>query len=132
MSQLRNRFPLLGSCFVLCLGCGDTAAPVSQSPPPTPPTPTTTSGFLWGQVLDQSGLCLHGGVVEIVDGPGTGRRSGQPDGCSAWDYVGYEFRDLPLGATVTLRATASGYQPQDREFVVPNGGEPVQFVLTPE
>jgi hypothetical protein len=126
MPHPRNSSPLLASFLVLCLGCGDAAAPVPQSPPPTP---TATSGFIWGQVLDQSGLCLDGGVVEIVDGPGIGEKSGQPDGCNAWDYVGYEFRDLPAGATVTLRATASGYQPQDRELVVPSSGEPVQFVL---
>lgn len=87
------------------------------------------SGFIWGQVLKESGMCIRGAVVEIVDGPGIGLKSGQPDECDAWDYVGYEFHDLPLGATVTLRATASGYQPADRELLVRNGGEPVQFVL---
>jgi hypothetical protein len=132
MPRPRNSSPLLLSFLVLCLGCGDTAAP-SQSPPPTPQSPPPAqpamSGFIWGQVLKESGVCIRGAVVEIVDGPGIGLKSGQPDECGAWDYVGYEFRDLPLGATVTLRATALGYQLEDRELVVRNGGGPVQFVL---
>jgi hypothetical protein len=70
--------------------------------------------------------------VEIVDGPGAGRASGQPDECDAWDYVGFEFRDLPLGGTVTLRASAPGYRPEDRQLITQEGGGPVQFVLIPE
>ena len=129
MPQPWNSSLLLGSLLLLSLSCGDAAEPTPQSPQSPPPTPTSTSGFIWGQVLDQSGLCLHGAVVEIVQGPGTGRKSGQPDECDAWAYVGYEFRDLPLGATVTLRATAPEYQPEDSELRVPNGGPPIQFVL---
>ena len=68
-------------------------------------------------------------MVEIVRGPGIGRKSGQPDDCDAWDYVAYEFPDLPLGATVTLLAATPGYQPQASELKVPSGGSPIQFVL---
>ena len=135
MFRLRSSSRLVGSLLVvLGLGCGEPAAPTPQPSPPTPtaPTPTAASGYIWGQVLDQSGVCLPGGEVEIVDGPGVGRKSSQPGGCTAWDYDGYEFRDLQLGATVTLRATTPGYQPQDRELVVQNGGSPVQFVLATE
>jgi hypothetical protein len=130
MFKLRSSSRLVGSLLlVLGLGCGEPAAPTPQ---PSPPTPTATSGYIWGHVLDQSGLCLPGAEVEVVDGPGVGRKSSQPGGCAAWDYVGYEFRDLQLGTTVTLRATTPGYQPQDRELVVQNGGSPVQFVLATE
>jgi hypothetical protein len=87
------------------------------------------SGFIWGQVIDQAGLCIRGATVEIIAGPGMGRKSGQPDDCGAWDYTGFEFRDLPYGATVTLRANAPMYSPQDREVVALNGGPPVQFVF---
>ena len=131
MSRPWSSSSLLGSLLILCLACGDIAAPVSSTPVP-PSTPTGTSGYVWGQVLGQSGVCLSGGEVEIVGGPGIGRKSSQPDECNAWDYTGYEFRDLPAGATVTLRATAPGYQAQDRDLVVRNGGEPVQFVLATE
>jgi hypothetical protein len=115
------------AAVVFSLGCADSASPVSQSPPPPQPA---TEGFIWGQVLEASGMCIRGGEVEIVAGPGIRRKSGQHEVCGAWDYVGYEFGDLPVGATVTLRAGAPGYRSEERELVVRNGGEPVQFVLT--
>jgi hypothetical protein len=90
------------------------------------------TGMIWGQVLDSSGVCLRGGMVEIIDGPSAGQISQQPEECDAWDYEGFEFDDLPLGATVTLRASAPGYRPQDRKVVARNGGGPVQFVLIPK
>jgi Tol biopolymer transport system component len=93
---------------------------------PRPPT-----GSIRGQVLDGSGLCIRGGMVEIVAGPGMGRTSGQPDTCNASSEDGFVFDDLPLGATVTLRATAPRYQPEVSAIVVPAGGGPVQFVLQP-
>jgi hypothetical protein len=88
------------------------------------------SGFLWGQVFgEDAALCLEGGMVEIVAGPGKGLKSGQPDTCDPWSYDGWFLNDLQLGATVTLRATAPGYQPKDSVVVVPAGGYPIQFVL---
>ena len=76
------------------------------------------------------GACVHGAVVEIVQGPGTARKSAQADGCSAWDYSGgYEFRNVPLGATVALRASAPGYGSEVRELVVQNGRSGVEFDL---
>jgi hypothetical protein len=131
MPQRRSSSALLGSFLFLCLGCGDTAGPVSESPPPTP-EPTAESGYIWGFVVGVSGACVHGAVVEIVQGPGTGRKSAQADGCSAWDYSGgYEFRNVPMGATVALRASAPGYGSQVRELVVQNGGSGVEFDLAP-
>jgi len=91
------------------------------------------SGRILGYVVDQSGLCITGAVVEIIDGPGTGRTSGQADVCAAWDYGGeYEFDNLPLGATVTLRASAPGYRSKDLQIVVQNGGPGVEIGLDPE
>ena len=88
-------------------------------------------GTIWGQVLTESGGCIRGALVEIVAGPGLGQKSGQPDNCGAWDYDGFWLSELPLGATVTLRASAPGYHPEDREVVVGTGGGPTQFVLQP-
>jgi hypothetical protein len=95
--------------------------------------PPPLSGIIWGQVLGEGEGCIRGGMVEIVAGPGIGRTSGQPDPplCNPWGEDGFWFYDLPLGATVTLRATAPGYQPEDCDVVVPRGGGPVQFVLQP-
>ena len=133
MSPARSSSLIAGSLLALCLGCGDNTAPALQpSTPPTPPPSAAAGGFIWGQVLDSSGVCLHGGMVQIVDGPGAGRASTQPEVCDAWDYVGFELGDLPLGATVTLRASAPGYRAEERRVVTPAGGGPVQFVLVPE
>lgn len=53
--------------------------------------------------------------------------------CGAWDYVaGYEFSNLPIGATVRLRPAGTGYRPQELVHVTLNGGPPVQFELIPE
>jgi hypothetical protein len=90
------------------------------------------SGFIWGEVFTESGVCIRGAMVEIVEGPSVGRKSGQPDNCSIWGEEGFWFDGLPVGATVTLRATASGYQPEDSAVGVPNGGRPVQFFLQPD
>ena len=134
MSPARCSSLILGSALLLCLGCGDTAPTATNSPSPqsTPgPTPSMT-GFIWGQVIDSTGLCIRGAIVEIVNGLATGHSSRQPDECDAWSYVGYEFRNLPIGATETLRAMAPGYQSQEQQVVAGNGGYPVQFVLVPE
>jgi hypothetical protein len=121
--------------ILLLLGCGDNGAlpptaPAFQPPPPPPPPPATGAAYVWGHVVKDSGACIPGAVVEIIAGPGTGRKDTQEGPCDAWSYaVGYEFHDLPLGATVRLRATAKGYRPQERELVTRNGGYPFQFEL---
>jgi len=146
MSQARRSSLVICPLLALCLGCGDNTGPAIQrsdpgptptgpsTSPPTPATPPSSPlmGHIWGQVLDSSGVCLDGSVVQIVAGPGEGRLSGQPDGCDAWDYAGFGLDDLPLGATLTLRASAPGHRSEDRELVIPAGGAPVQFVLVPE
>jgi hypothetical protein len=126
-----------------CVVVGDGSKPVTVDAGSTRDTvpvefavtcngPAEMTGMIWGQVLDSLGACLRGGMAEIIDGPGAGQISRQPEECDAWDYVGFEFDDLPLGDTVTLRASAPGYHPEDRQVVTRNGGAPVQFVLIPK
>jgi hypothetical protein len=126
---MRMRPLLILVLGVLLSACSDPARDVEGGPV----GPSSGGGHLWGQVLAEGGGCIRGAMVEIVEGPGTSRKSGQPDppSCDPWGEVGFMFDDLPLGATVTLRATASGYQPEERVLVVPAGGGPVQFVLQP-
>jgi hypothetical protein len=72
-------------------------------------------------------------VVEIVAGPGSGRRVTQQAVCDAWSYVpGFEFRNLEYGKTVRLRAWLKGYRTQEREVITPHGGGPIQFVMEAE
>jgi hypothetical protein len=92
------------------------------------------TGHIWGKVLGEGVGCLRGAAVEIVAGPGMGRMSSQPDppACDPWSEEGFQFDELPLGGTVTLRATALGYQPKDSVVVVSNDGIAVVFILSPD
>ena len=120
--------------LLLLIGCaeGGTLPSTPTFHPPPPPAPTGAA-YVWGHVVMDSGICIPGAMVEIIAGPGTGRKETQKGPCDAWSYAaGYEFRDLPLGVTVKLRATAKGYGPQERELVTQNGGYPFQFVLERE
>ena len=122
--------------IVFLFGCGenDTLAPAAgDALPPPPVTMGTGAGFVWGHVVMDSGICIEGAVVEIIDGPGLGQKQTQRTPCDAWSYGdGFEFRGLPLGATITLRASARGYLPEELELVTQNGGYPVTFELNKE
>lgn len=119
---------------LLLLGCGvDSGPPTGPPPDQPPPAPYIGDAFIWGHVVDESGVCILGATVEIVSGPGAGREAVQETICNAWDYAaGFEFRGLPLGVTVTLRASRDGYEAQERSLVTGRGGPPFQFWLTPE
>ena len=137
MRTLLGTPTLAGSLLVLlCLGCREDGTSPITGPGPEGPLvepPNATRGFIWGHVVDASGVCIAGAMVEIVAGPGTGRKAIQTEPCDAWSYVfGYAFSDLPIGATLKLRATKAGYHPQEHEAVVRNGGLPFQFELSPE
>jgi hypothetical protein len=114
-------------------GGSDTSAFEDPAQPPN-----ATGGLIWGQVLNQEGICIADAVVEIVGGPVAGRQTIQKGPCDVWgDWVtivaGYEFHDLPIGVTLKLRATKEGYRPQERETFTGNGPwPPVNFVLSRE
>jgi hypothetical protein len=113
-------------------GDGTPVGPSTQPLPPPPPQ-ASTFGYVWGHVVMDSGVCISGAVVTVLEGPGMGRSMRQEGPCDAWSYaVGFEFADLPLGARVKLGATADGYDSQELEIVVGNGGPPVQFELHPD
>jgi hypothetical protein len=97
--------------------------------PTAPPAAPNASG-IWGQVLQNTGGCIADAVVEIVNGPGAGRKTIQKGPCDAWDgEAGYVFGDLPSGVTVKLRATKEGYRPQELEAVTRIGAVELNFVL---
>lgn len=114
----------------LCLfwiGCNGESP---TSPPPFEP-PAAQTASIWGHVVQANGLCLVDATVEIIDGPGVGQKVVQKDGsCSLWDYSSeYTLRDLPVGATVRLRASREGYIPEERAVVVTTSRESTDFVL---
>jgi hypothetical protein len=119
---------------LLLVGCGDngTLDPAGDLPL-LPPTVFTGGGFVWGHVVMDSGVCIPGAVVEIVAGPGAGRKMVQQTPCDAWSYGdGFAFDGLPLGAKIRLEASARGYQSEAIDVVTQNGGYPVTFELKPE
>ena len=120
----------------LASGCGPDGSTGPESypapvppPAPPPPPPAPTVGYVWGHVVEASGVCIPGAVVEIIVGPSTGSKRTQEEPCDAWSYaIGWEY-NLPYGARVKFRATVAGYRPAEREHVVANGGYPVTIEL---
>jgi hypothetical protein len=97
------------------LGC---SSETGRSIPPTTPSSSASSAHIWGFVVDPGGACVVGATVEVISGPGLGRRSTQTEPCSAWDWeAGFVLSNLSLGAAVTLRASASGWSSQEKTLV---------------
>ena len=125
----------VGSALVVILGgCADDRPTLIAGPGIQPPTDQVQGmGSIWGYVVESSGICLSNATVEVVSGPGTGRQTEQTVPCDAWAYGnGFGFNNLPLGATVTLRAKRPGYKSQDLEVVVRSAGYADVIVLQPE
>lgn len=86
-----------------------------------PGPPPGSSAALWGFVADPSGVCIEGATVEVVGGQGLGQKVLQ-DPCNVWSYGGgFVIRDLIPGVSVTLRASAPGWRPEEETFF-PNMG----------
>jgi hypothetical protein len=61
-------------------------------------------------VIDYTGICIEGAVIEIVSGQGKGFKGTPSATCDAWDYDGgYFIYGLVLGDSLTIRASAAGY-----------------------
>lgn len=114
------RTSILGAlfCAAFLTGCDGASEPVGpltparpSAPDPQPITPEPQhNGSIAGFVINQSGECIVGARVELIDGPQAGAVFAQTY-CDVWGYGddnGYSFHDLPLGNT-TVRATAKGY-----------------------
>jgi hypothetical protein len=88
--------------------------------------------WLWGFVVDGSGVCIDGGTVEVVGGQRLGERISQETPCSAWDYSGgFVFRDLTPGVEMVIRASAPGYAPLVKSVTPYSGGQTAfLFVLS--
>lgn len=105
--------------LVLAVACSSCELPTSATtgaqPPPAGAQPPTTYGTIAGFVIDESDQCVIGARVELINGPRAGTAFVQTV-CGFWDYgddIGYSFHDLPVGMSVTVRATAQGYKPAE-------------------
>jgi hypothetical protein len=99
------------------------ASPLPSMPPAQAPATRIDSisaratGWLWVMVIDRSGVCIDGAVIEIVSGQGRGF-SGKPLAtCDAWDWDGgYFLFGLVPGESITIRASAPGYVDGENAF----------------
>jgi len=121
-----------GACLFLALfasSCVDTAtAPTGQLGAGR----WSSSGFIWALIVDPSGGCIPGASVYVVSGPYAGQTFEQDSECDAWSYSGgVFFSNLPVGETMTLRASAAGYASMEKTAVAATSGQAVEFDLTP-
>ncbi len=107
------------------LGCsGDGAPPTAPASPlptsPNPPSPTQdASAWVFAMVVGErgGGLCILDATVEVVAGQGLGQRATQSEPCDIWWVGGVEFKNLTPGVEMTLRASASGYAPEEKTII---------------
>jgi len=86
-------------------------------------------GSLWVMVFGDSGACIAGAKVEVVDGQRLGQSIQQTEPCSVWwpFYGGVLFEGLTPGVEMTIRASAWGYVAQEKT-VLPGFGDAAQAV----
>jgi hypothetical protein len=83
-------------------------------------------------VIDRTGACVEGAIVEIVHGEGLGRRVAQRTPCSYWDPdYDARFDGLSGTADATLRATAPGYVPAEQVVTPARWPSALTFELVP-
>jgi hypothetical protein len=129
------KFALIIFVSLTLLGCSQQGArsvlPTAPSPPiptaspvPVPAPPAGSLTFLWGMVVDESGVCIVGATVQVVNGQGLGQSITQVTPCDAWSYDGgVMFRGLTPDVEMTLRASAAGYAAQEKTVVPSLGGQ---------
>ena len=102
----------------LCAGLVVSACASDYSTRPTPPPPQV-SPSVWVIVFKGHELECLPATIEVVGGQRTGQRRVQEAGyCDPWEGIGgVTFRDLELGVAMTIRASAPGYQPQERTVI---------------
>ena len=109
---------------------GNPVAPPVPIVPESPPAPNA-SGWLWGFVVKDSGVCIEDAIVRVVQGQHVGDSVAQSTPCDAWAYGGgFYFGKLTPGVAVTLRASAPGYVDED-VTMMPNAGAGSTFTIVP-
>jgi len=113
------------------LGCS--REDVQELPVAPPPTvrPGGSLTWLWGMVVDETGVCIVGATASVVHGQGLGQSVEQATPCDAWAYDGgFVFKDLTPGVEMTLRVSAPGFIVQERT-VVPSLGPQTAVLFAP-
>lgn len=119
--------------LVLATACSSDSAP-SATPLPSPsPTPVRYS-TLFALVVGYGGSCIAGATVEVTAGQSIGKRMTLTDKCDVWgDASGGEakFSDLAPDVPMSLRASATGYLPQEMTVVPPSNQVVFALVRSP-
>ena len=88
------------------------------------------TGWLWVTVLDGGGACVDGAVIEIVSGQGKGLKGTPLATCDAWDMEGgYFIYGLIPGESLTIRASATGYQDGEKTFLPSSAEHPQASII---
>lgn len=88
------------------------------------------TGWLWVTVLDGGGPCIDGAVIEIVSGQGKGLKGTPLASCDAWNMVGgYFIYGLIPGVSLTIRASATGYQDGEKTFLPSSAEYPQASII---
>lgn len=112
-----------------CLRDRTPTSPNSPAPPPGPIPSGTT--FLWGMIVDPSGVCIVGASVRVVEGQRAGESLTQETPCNAWAYSGgFQYNPVAAGIPMTLRVSAPGYADVDTT-VTPSLGPQQAVILAP-
>lgn len=110
------------------LGCSEENTPYRLFSPTDPPASLT---WLWGMVVDESGVCIPGATVTVVRGQRLGQHITQTTPCDAWAYDGgFVFKNLTAGVEMTLRVSAIGYAVEEKT-VVPFVGPQTAVIIAP-
>ena len=120
------KLPAVVLACLLLAGCTEGSV---QSQPfgPSASWPSGSPAFS-GMVLDGSGVCIPGAIVEVVSGPAAGLTVTQETPCDAWSYFGgFHIEGLTPG--VTLLARAPGYTSSTK---ILGPGWNLVFVLAPD
>ena len=124
---------ILATLYLVGCSAEDRAKGLPTSPTQTsaPPVTSPTTGGIWGMVLEESGACIVGATVEVIDGERRGEIQVQRTPCGYWDYDGgFVFDNLHMGTQITLRASASGYTSKDFTVAAVSSGPYVDVTLS--
>jgi hypothetical protein len=133
--------PLFLAALVLVACSGDRTflTATGRPPPPAVAAPSAqidstsdrATGWLWLMVVDPFEVCVDGAVVEIASGPGKGLKGTPLASCDAWDWEGgFLIYGLVPGDSITIRASASGYQDAEKTFVPSTAERPQVSTIT--
>ena len=112
------------------MGSGSVVITLSRTAPTAPDT-LTGNASLSAIVIDSSGLCIVGAVVEVVQGQGRNTHRQDPT-CDVWRWPSnVVFDKLLPGAEMLLRASAPGYRSQLKTVPIDDSQTSAVFTLKP-